>query len=229
MTDETAPGDATPEDATPEDATPGSPAVEGAPAAAPVEAAPRKGVFVPRWLAILLGIAVAVGLVGGGGFALGRSTADDDHHERVEDRRDGPSDLPPLGDRDGRGDGNGGNGSGSGDSRPTPPAPTPTSRVYLGVAVARESGTDGARVTQVVSGSPADEAGLEVGDVITAVDGTTVADATELATAIQDHDAGDTVTITYDRDGAVATATVELAERPQSDAQPGLPSTSPPA
>lgn len=207
MTDETAPGDATPAEDT-----------------APVEAAPRKGIFVPRWLAILLGIVVVAGLVGGGGFALGRSTADDDHHERVEDRREGPAGLPPLGDRDGRGGGNGGNGGnnggGSGGS-----TPSPTSRVYLGVAVARESGTDGARVIQVVSGSPADDAGLEGGDVITAVDGTTVADAAALATAIQDHNAGDEVTITYDRDGTSATAKVALAERSQS----GLPGTSPPA
>jgi membrane-associated protease RseP (regulator of RpoE activity) len=210
MTDETAPGDAAPEDAVP---------------AASVETTPRKGVFVPRWLAILLGIVVVVGLVGGGGFALGRSTADDDHHERVEDRREGPSGPPPLGDRDGRGGGNGGNGGGSGGSTPPPPLPIPTSRVYLGVGVARESGTAGARVIQVVSGSPADKAGLEVDDLITAVDGTAVADATELATAIQGHDAGDTVAITYDRDGTSSTATVELAERSRS----GLPSTSPPA
>jgi membrane-associated protease RseP (regulator of RpoE activity) len=216
MTDETAPGAAAPEDAPPEDAVP----------AASVEPAARKGVFVPRWLAILLGVVIAVGLVGGGGFALGRSTADDDHHERVEDRREGPSGPPPLGDRDGRGGengGNGGNGGGSGGSTPTPPIPT--SRVYLGVGVARESGTDGARVVQVVSGSPADKAGLEVDDLITAVDGTAVTDATELATAIQGHDAGDTVAITYDRAGSSSTATVELAER----SQPGLPGTSPPA
>jgi membrane-associated protease RseP (regulator of RpoE activity) len=216
MTDETAPGGATPDAA-----------AAAGPAAASVEAAARKGVFVPRWLAILLGCVVVFGLVGGGGFALGRSTADDDNHERVEDHRVGPPGLPPLGDRDGRGSGNGGNdgrpGGGSGGSTPT--LPSPTSGVYLGVAVARERGTDGARVIEVVSGSPADDAGLEVGDVITAVDDTTVADAAALATAIQDYNAGDEVTITYDRDGASATAEVSLAERAES----GFRSTSPPA
>jgi len=225
MTDETAPGDATPDDASPaEVGTPAeSSAAESSAAAPPVDAAPRKGVFVPRWLAILLGIVVAVGLVGGGGFALGRATGDDDHHERAEDRRETPSGLPPLGDRDGRGNGNGG---GLGDS--TPP-PSPISRVFLGVAVARDNGTDGARVVEVVPGSPADDAGLEVGDVITAVDGSTVADGSELVAAIQVHDPGDTVTITYGRDGSSSTATVELGERSQSGTQSGRPSTSPPA
>ena len=239
MTDETTPDETTPEDATPaEDGIPAGTsaaepsAVPSSAVAAPVDAAPRKGVFVPRWLAILLGVVVAVGLVGGGGFALGRATGDDDHHERAADHREGPSGLPPLSDRDGRGndngDGNGnGNGGGSGDSRPT--TPSPTSRVFLGVAVARASGTDGVRVVEVVPGGPADEAGLEVGDVITAVDGSTVTDGSELAAAIQDHDPGDTVTITYGRGGSSATTTVELGERSQSGAQSGLPSTSPPA
>ena len=232
MTDENAPGDATSDDASPtEVGTPGeSSAAASSPVGAPVDAAPRKGVFVPRWLAILLGIIVAVGLVGGGGFALGRATGDDDHQARVEDRRDGPSGLPFPGDRDGRGD-DSGNGGGPGGSptpsRPTPPSPT--SRVFLGVAVARESGTDGARVVEVVPGSPADDAGLEVGDVITAVDGSTVADGSELAAAIQDHGPGDTVTITYGRDGSSSTATVTLGERSQSGDQSGRPSTSPPA
>jgi putative serine protease PepD len=101
--------------------------------------------------------------------------------------------------------------------------------VYLGVGVARASGTGGARVVQVVSGSPADDAGLEVGDVITAVDGTSVADGAALATAIQGHSPGDEVTITYDRKGTSATAKVVLAERSQSGSQSGIPSTSPPA
>ena len=209
MTDETAPDEAT---------------TVAEPSAA--AATPRKGVFVPRWLMILLGIVVAVGLVGGGGFALGRSSAGDDHHGRSEDRRDGPSGLPSPGDHDGRGDGGGPGGSPT-PSRPTPPSPI--SRVLLGVAVARDSGTDGARVVEVVPGSPAADAGLEVGDVITAVDGSTIADGSELAAAIQDHDPGDTVTITYGRGGSSSTARVELGEQAQSGAQSGPTPTSPPA
>jgi membrane-associated protease RseP (regulator of RpoE activity) len=229
MTDETTPDETAPEvaasaaDTSAEDTAPVA-AGSGADAA---QATPRKGIFVPRWLAILLGLVIAVGLVGGGGFALGRSTADDDHHERVEDQREGPAALPPLGNpgpRGGNGGGNGnGNGGGSGDSTPT--RPSPTSGVYLGVAVAGSSSTQGARVVEVVAGSPADDAGLKVGDVITAVDGTDVTDGAALAAAIQGYRAGDKVKITYDRDGTSATATAELADRSQS----APPTTSPPA
>ncbi len=249
MPDETSPESSTPEDATAADATDTTETVETTEAtpvaaadASPPPATPaasgtsdRKGVFVPRWLAVLLGLVLAVALVGGGGFALGRSTADDHdgggHHGRVEDR---PGDLPggpngggrenPGPPRSGGGNGgNGGNGNGGGsDSAPS----TPTSRVFLGVLVEPSgSGATGAKVVQVAPGSPADDAGLQSGDVITKVDDTDIADAAALATAIQSHRSGDDVTITYDRDGTSATAKVSLTERTQS----GFPRTSPPA
>ena len=163
MTDETTPGDTAPDAGSPPEVTApeaGSPPEDTAPVAAAsgvdqVEPAPRKGIFVPRWLAILLGLVVAVGLVGGGGFALGRSTADDDHHERVEDQREGPAALPPVGNPDPRGGGNGGNGgNGGGSGDTTPNRPGPTSGVFLGVAVAGASSTEGARVSSPRSTAP---------------------------------------------------------------------------
>jgi putative serine protease PepD len=74
------------------------------------------------------------------------------------------------------------------------------------------SGNDstGAHVAEVVSGSPAEDAGIEVGDVITKVDDTDVADGQELVAAIREHSSGDEVTITYERDGQSHTATVTL-------------------
>lgn len=196
----------------------------------------RKGVFVPRWLAVLLGLVLAVALVGGGGFALGRATADDDHdgghHARVEDRQGG---RPEQGDRDGDredrrtvpNDGptdrpNGGQGGGQDGTDDVPS----TSRVFLGVVVepAGDGGT-GARVVEVSPGSPADEAGLEAGDVITKVDDTDVEDSAALAAEIQQHGDGDEVTITYQREGTTKTATVELTTR----TAPVFPSTGPPA
>lgn len=226
MTDETTPGDAptpatpdaasppeaAPTDAAPTDATPTEPTPTVA-TANPAPAEQRKGIFVPRWLAILLGIVIAVGLVGGGGFALGRSTADDDHDDRpaaVEDDRNGPGMPPPAdrgpqngpGDRPGNGD----------DSDPAPPGPV--SGVYLGVAV--EDADGGARIVRVASGSPADEAGLEVGDVITEIDGTTVDDAASLAAAVQERDAGDEVSVTVERDGTSTDVSVTLGDRSSS-------------
>src|SRR6185312_9325812 len=46
------------------------------------------------------------------------------------------------------------------------------SRAIIGVQLDPESGKEGARIQEVSPGGPADEAGLHVGDVITAINGT---------------------------------------------------------
>jgi putative serine protease PepD len=81
---------------------------------------------------------------------------------------------------------------------------------YLGVAI--EPGAS-ARVTTVNPGAPAAEAGLRVGDAITKVDGKPVG-SDELRTAIDAKQPGDTLTLTYERDGQAHTTTVTLAARP---------------
>ena len=63
------------------------------------------------------------------------------------------------------------------------------------------SADSGAYVTGVESGSAADAAGIEVGDIITAVDGEEIEGASDLQLAIRSHDPGDTVTITVNRNG----------------------------
>ena len=83
---------------------------------------------------------------------------------------------------------------------------------YLGVGIATAS--NGVRLTEVRSGTPAARAGLQVGDVITAVDGKHVADATALTSAIDANRPGDTVALTYLRAGKTTTVTVKLAKRP---------------
>lgn len=96
-------------------------------------------------------------------------------------------------------------------------------RPFLGVRVSDADGT--VVVEEVVANSAADEAGLEVGDVITAVNGTDVASASALADAIAALQSGDTVTIDYTRDGETATATATLGTAPEAatPAQPGTP------
>jgi putative serine protease PepD len=59
----------------------------------------------------------------------------------------------------------------------------------------------GGKVADVTAGSPAETAGLQAGDVVTAVDGKAVADSTELIVAIRKHAPGDTVTLTVERGG----------------------------
>jgi membrane-associated protease RseP (regulator of RpoE activity) len=81
---------------------------------------------------------------------------------------------------------------------------------------------DGVRIAAVSSDSPAEEAGLRAGDVITEVDDESVDTPVELASEIRSHDAGDEVTIGYERDGDERTVDVTLAERDDSvdDARP---------
>ena len=59
----------------------------------------------------------------------------------------------------------------------------------------------GAEINAVEKGSPADEAGLEIGDVVLALDGAEIGNANELATALAQRNPGDEVTLTVFRDG----------------------------
>ncbi len=59
----------------------------------------------------------------------------------------------------------------------------------------------GVYVKGIEKGSAADRAGLQVGDIITAIDDVTVKDTKELAAEKDKHDAGDTVTLTVIRQG----------------------------
>jgi S1-C subfamily serine protease len=89
------------------------------------------------------------------------------------------------------------------------------SHAYLGVQIV-DAGTDGdgALVGAVESGQPADDAGLTRGDVIVELDGDEISDATDLTAAIRSHEPGDSVPLTYERDGDENTVEVTLGELP---------------
>jgi putative serine protease PepD len=70
--------------------------------------------------------------------------------------------------------------------------------------------TAGAEVASVTSGSAADKAGLQSGDVVTGLAGRTVTDASELTAAAREQAAGSTVKITFQRDGKEQTADITL-------------------
>ena len=57
-------------------------------------------------------------------------------------------------------------------------------------------GTPGAQIIDVESGSPADDAGLEAGDVVTAIDGEPVVGSGEMAAEIRSHQPADIVQLT---------------------------------
>ncbi len=88
---------------------------------------------------------------------------------------------------------------------------TPELAHAYGIAV-----TDGAIVSQVVSGSPADRAGIEDYDVIVAFAGQRVTDASGLASLIAKQRAGDAVNVTVVRGHQRLHLAVVLAGRPVS-------------
>jgi len=172
---------------------PPPPAESSAPAGTPP---PRGGWLVPRWAVVALVGFVAVALLFGSAFAIGRATASDgDGHERIERGFEG---RPPRGE--------------------APQRPR-ASGVFLGVSTQSATGDQqGAQVENVASGSPAAGAGLQQGDVITAVDGTAVSSPADLARLVRGHQPGDQVTIAYSRSGNATEAQVQLADRSSENA-----------
>lgn len=165
---------------------------------------------VPKWAALVVAGLLLLGV----GFAIGWISAPGggQHHREFPDGQGLP--LP------------------GGRTRPQFPgpqsggtqAPTPR-RVILGIATQDATGTTGAQVINVVTGTPADQAGLKTGDVITAVDSTPVTSAAQLAQAIRAHQPGDQVTLTITRNGASSQVTVKLTG--PSSVVPGQPSAPP--
>jgi len=89
-------------------------------------------------------------------------------------------------------------------------------RPFLGVRLA--DGDNGAQIAEVTNGSPADEAGLKQGDVITKVDGKQAGSADDVRRAVAEREPGDKLELTVRRDGETKTVTATLGKRPtQSD------------
>ena len=98
-----------------------------------------------------------------------------------------------------------------------------TGRPYMGITylavndaqTAAQLGVNayGIYVVDVVSGGPADKAGLKAGDRIVSIDNTEVAQKTDLGTLMQEHAAGDTLSITVARDGQMQTVSLTLGEK----------------
>ena len=89
---------------------------------------------------------------------------------------------------------------------------------FLGISGRNRRGPDGAnrgaRVVEVRPGSAAARAGLEVDDVITAVDGVRVRSIEGLQIQISGHAAGDVVELTVQRDGSPLVLEARLQDKP---------------
>lgn len=204
---------------TPEAGNEGPPPWQPPPGTAASGTAPerpkRSGVVVPIWALIAVaGLFVfLVGLLGGWAIA----SHNNDEHDAISS-----SQLAPFGGRNvapgngrnpdrwnnGSGNANGNrNGNGSGNTR--------TAAVYLGVVPKNSTTPAGAAIVQVAPSSPAERAGLQSGDVITAIDKGAVHNASQLVRRVRAHKSGDRVTVAYTRNGASKTVEVTLGTRPQ--------------
>ena len=74
--------------------------------------------------------------------------------------------------------------------------------------------SDGARLSEIRPGTPAEKVGLQVGDVITSFAGTKITSSDALSHLVDTKAPGDTVTVTFVRGGKSRTVTVTLASRP---------------
>jgi membrane-associated protease RseP (regulator of RpoE activity) len=97
-------------------------------------------------------------------------------------------------------------------------------RGYLGVVT--DDGTDrgrGVRVIEVVKGSPAEEAGIKVGDLITAIAEKPVRQTSDVPEATKGSGPGAKLGVTVVRDGAMRTILVTLGRRPDDAKLPPPP------
>ncbi|MFA5892219.1 MAG: trypsin-like peptidase domain-containing protein, partial [Actinomycetota bacterium] len=83
-------------------------------------------------------------------------------------------------------------------------------RPFVGISGESLPNQGGALVQQVVSGGPADKAGLKVGDIIVGIEGMKIGSMEYLITALSRLESGQTVELTYLRDGKKRTATATL-------------------
>jgi putative serine protease PepD len=82
-------------------------------------------------------------------------------------------------------------------------------------AAAKRAGvSEGLYVAGVVPGGPSADAGLQVGDIITEINGQAATSADQLASITITKREGDTVTLTYVRNGHSTTTKVTLGAQP---------------
>ena len=86
---------------------------------------------------------------------------------------------------------------------------TPTIQQYYNLSV-----NEGALIISLTRGSPADEIGLSTGDVITKINEDDISTAADLTSAINSHQIGDQIQITYYRGNVQEVASARLEESP---------------
>jgi len=149
-----------------------------------------------------LAAAVLASALGSAGFSPAQEAL-----QRLEERQFGPAKKPLVV-----------------DPNRAKEAEKPAERGYLGVIT--DDGDDkgrGVRVREVVKGSPAEEAGLKVGDLITAIAEKPVRQTADVPEATKGSSPGAKLGVTVVRDGATRTILVTLGRRPDDAKLPPPP------
>ncbi len=190
-------------------------------AAAPAPSAERPaGIFIPKWVGIVGAAIIAALIFGGIGYAIGDSDSGSSSNAAStfpNSNGNGSQQfpggylpnggqLPGGGQFPGNGNSNGNGGSGT----------TTSNAGFLGVGVEATTSGKGVQVSDLAENSPAAKAGLQKGDVITAIDGKSVDSPIALRSAVQAKQSGDEISVTYTRDGSSNTVKVTLTSRAQA-------------
>ena len=93
-------------------------------------------------------------------------------------------------------------------------------KAYLGISAQETEGNVGIYVTSVVAQGPAEQAGVQVGDIITAIGTQSTSDATGLKLAMSMYAPWDTVDVSVIRGSQQLTLRVTLAEMVEEATQP---------
>jgi S1-C subfamily serine protease len=91
----------------------------------------------------------------------------------------------------------------------------PVKHSYVGVEL-NGSSSGGASISSVQPGSPAQTAGLQNGDLITAIDGQTITSTDQFIATVDSYQPGQTITLTIKRGGQTKSIKVTLGTRPAS-------------
>lgn len=91
----------------------------------------------------------------------------------------------------------------------------PVRHAYVGVYL-NSSSTGGAQISSVQGGSPASNAGLQPGDVITAIDGKSITSTQQFIETVDTYSPGQTITLTVRRGGSTLRIHLKLGLRPEA-------------
>lgn len=92
-----------------------------------------------------------------------------------------------------------------------------STKPVIGVQLDTSYTGDGARVAKVIPGGPADEAGMQDGDIIVEFDGVPVTDSTQLIVDVRSKSPGDEVSMKVKRDSSTIDLTVTLGSDSSSN------------